>query len=85
MKGGDNQTLPRVEQLLRHQTLRLSLFTFYSPADDDYLIQPKASYQFSDELSATLGTNLFEEKNETTSRSQFDNNNNLYLATRINF
>lgn len=75
----------RLEQLLMHQTLRLSLFTFYSPADDDYLIQPKASYQFSDEFSATLGANLFGGKEQTTFLGQFDNNDNLYLSARFDF
>jgi len=75
----------RLEQLLMHQTLRLSLFTFYSPADDDYLVQPKMSYQFSDELSATLGANLFGGKKETTFLGQFDKNDNLYLSARFDF
>ena len=83
-RSRDTITL-RLEQLLMHQTLRLSLFTFYSPADDDYLLQPKVSYQFSDELSATVGANLFGGKKETTFLGQFDKNDNLYLATRFDF
>ena len=80
----DTLTL-RLEQLLMHQTLRLSLFTFYSPAEDDYLIQPKASYQFSDEFSVTLGANLFGGKKQTTFLGQFDDNDNLYLSARFDF
>lgn len=83
-RSRDTVTL-RLEQLLRHQTLRLSLFTFYSLTDDDYLIQPKASYQFSDELSATLGANLFGGKKETTFLGQFDKNDNIYLSARFDF
>tara|TARA_R110002167_G_scaffold51814_10_gene149975 strand:+ start:7832 stop:9106 length:1275 start_codon:yes stop_codon:yes gene_type:complete len=80
----DTLTL-RVEQLLRHQTLRLGLFTFYSPADKDYLIQPQATYRFSDEFSATLGANIFGGKEKTTFLGQFDKNDNLYLSARFDF
>ncbi len=83
-RSRDTVTL-RLEQLLRHQTLRLSLFTFYSPADDDYLIQPKMSYQFSDELSATLGANFFGGNKKTTFLGQFDKNDNIYLSVRFDF
>lgn len=80
----DTVTL-RLEQLRRHQTLRLALFAFYSPADDDYLVQPLASYQFSDELSTTLGANIFGGRQATTFLGQFDKNDNLYLSVRFDF
>jgi hypothetical protein len=74
-----------LEQLRRHQTLRLALFAFYSPTDDDYLVQPLASYQFSDKLSATLGANIFGDEQGTTFLGQFDQNDNLYLSVRVDF
>ncbi len=77
----DTVTL-RLEQLLLHQTLNLSLFTFYSPADNDYLIQPKVSYKFSDKLAATLGANVFGGQKKTTFLGQFDKNDNIYLSLR---
>ena len=75
----------RLEQLLKHQTLRLSLFTFYSPADNDYLMQPQVSYKFSDNLSSTLGTNIFGGEKNTTFLGQFDKNDNIYLSVRFDF
>ena len=75
----------RLEYLLKHQTLRLSLFTFYSPVDNDYLIQPKVSYKFSDNFSSTLGANIFGGENETTFLGQLDKNDNIYLSVRFDF
>lgn len=80
----DTVTL-RFEQLLNHQTLRLSLFTFYSPADNDYLIQPQVSYKLSDNLSAILGGNVFGGEKSTTSLGQFAENDNVYLSVRFDF
>ncbi len=80
----DTVTL-RLEQLLKHQTLRLYLFTFYSPVDNDYLIQPQVSYKFSDNLSSTLGANIFGGEKDTTSLGQFDKNDNIYLSIRLDF
>lgn len=80
----DTVTL-RLEQLLRHQTLRLSFFTFYSPADNDYLIQPQISYKFTDGFSSTLGANIFGGERETTFLGQFDKDDNIYLSVRYDF
>jgi hypothetical protein len=38
----------RLTKLLLNQDLTLSLFTFYSPTDQDIYIRPKASYEFTD-------------------------------------
>jgi len=80
----DTLTL-RMEQLLKHQTLKLSLFAFYSPVDADYLIQPAVSYKLSDNLSSTIGANIFGGKKSTTFLGQFDKNDNIHLSLRYDF
>ncbi|MFQ5868295.1 MAG: hypothetical protein ACE5JC_00185 [Candidatus Zixiibacteriota bacterium] len=75
----------RLEQLLKYQTWKLSLFTFYSPADNDYLIQPQASHKFSDKFSATMGANVFGGEKGTTFLGQFDKNDNIYISVRFDF
>jgi hypothetical protein len=75
----------RLTQLLQHQTWRLSLFAFVSPADADYLLIPEASYRFSDRLSATAGANVFGGERDTTFLAQFDRNDNAYAALRFDF
>ncbi len=75
----------RLEHLLKRQTLRLFLFIFYSPVDNDDLIQPKVSYKFSDNFSSTLGANLFGGERDTTFLGQFDKNDNVYISVRFSF
>ena len=75
----------RLEQLLGHQTWKLSVFTFYNPADGDYLVQPQISYKFSDHLTSTLGANVFGGEKDTAFLGQFDKNDNVFLSLRFDF
>ena len=75
----------RLVQFLKNQTLRLSLFTFYSPADNDYFIKPQVSYKFTDKLSATLGANIIGGETDTMFFGQFDKNDNIYMWIRYDF
>ena len=72
-------------RFLRHQTWKLALFTFYGPAERDYLLQPRISYSVTDDFSAVLGANLFGGTKKTTFFGQFDNNDNVYLTLRYDF
>lgn len=75
----------RLEQLLAHQTWKLALMSFYSPADDDYLLQPQVTYLFSDSLSAAVGANLFGGQRNWSSFGQLDRNDNIYISVRFDF
>ncbi len=75
----------RLTQLLKHQTLKLSLFAFYSPSDEDYLIIPEIKYDFTDELSAALGANIFGGEEVAPQFGQFDKNDNIYIVIKYEF
>lgn len=75
----------RLEQLLEHQTWKLSLMTFYSASDHDYLVQPQASHAFSDNLAATVGANIFGGRRDRSFFGQLDANDNVYLSVRFDF
>jgi hypothetical protein len=75
----------RLTQFLRHQTLRLSFFSFYSPADEDYLLNPEAKYNFSDHVWAAAGVNVFGGGEEWNQFGQLDKNDNVYLQVRYEF
>ncbi len=75
----------RLTQFLKHQTWKLSLFAFFSPAENDYLLQPQVSYKVSDSLSAAIGGNVFGGEKRTTFFGQFDQNDNAYINLRYDF
>jgi len=75
----------RLTQLLKHQTWKLSLFVFYSPAENDYLLQPQVTYKVSDSLSVAFGGNVFGGEKRTTFFGQFDQDDNAYLNLRYDF
>lgn len=72
----------RITQLLMDQNLTLSLFTFYSPSDEDYHLRPKASYKFTDNVSLTIGGNIFDGNKDHTFFGQLDRNDNVYTRVR---
>jgi hypothetical protein len=75
----------RLTQFLHHQTLRLSLFVFYSPSDDDYMLNPEVKYSFSDHVWAALGANVFGGRKETSLFGQLEKDDNLYVQLRYEF
>jgi len=75
----------RLEQQLEHQAWKLALMCFYSPADDDYLLQPQVSYKLSDEVMATVGANVLGGERAWTQFGQLDRNDAVYLVLRFDF
>lgn len=75
----------RLTQWLGYQTWRLSVFTFYSPTDEDYYLIPEIFYRVSDELSAAVGGNIFGGRKTTTFFGRLDTNDTLYLRARYEF
>lgn len=62
-----------------------SLFTFYSPSDDDFYLRPVYSYRHSDRWSLTAGANLFGGSEDYTFFSQLDDASNAYLRLRFHY
>jgi len=75
----------RVTQFLVHQTLKLSFFSFYSPSDRDYLLNPEIKYNFSDSVWAAVGANIFGGGDEWNQFGQLDQNDNMYTQIRYEF
>lgn len=75
----------RLTQMLKYNTLRLSLFSFYSPDDEDYFIIPEARYNITDSLWISAGINIFGGKDTRTFFGQFDRNDNLFTTVRYEF
>ncbi len=65
--------------------LILSWFSFYSPTDQDYYHRPSAKYRFNDEVSLTVGGNLFGGDQPHTFFGQFEDASNLYARLRWSY
>ena len=75
----------RVTKFLKYQTVKLSLFTFYSPDEEDFFITPEASINVTDNMLLSLGVNLFVGVKDNTSFGQHDKNDNIYALARYSF
>lgn len=75
----------RLTKLLRYQTVKLSFFTFYSPTDKDYFVNPELRWSVTDNLWTSLGANIFGGKENTTFLGQFDKDDNVYVIVRHEF
>jgi hypothetical protein len=68
-----------------NQNLTLSLFTFYSPSDEDAYLRPKIQYKIDDHWSAEIGGNIFVGEEDHTFFGQFEKNTNVYGGVRYSF
>jgi len=75
----------RLTQMLKYNTLRLGLFTFYSPDEEDYFVIPEARYNITDSLWTSIGVNIFGGKDSRTFFGQLDKNDNLFATLRYEF
>ena len=75
----------RLTRLLMDQNLTLSLFTFYSPSDNDTYLRPKANYKATDHWTLEAGGNIFLGEKVDTFFGQFERNSNLYAGVRYSF
>ncbi len=63
----------------------LSLFTFFSPSDQDYYLRPVYDYRHSDQWSLTAGASLFGGDEPQTFFNQLRDASNVYLRVRYNY
>jgi len=75
----------RLTKLLVGQDLTLSLFTYYSPSDQDAYLRPKVHYRFTDRWAGEVGGNVFLGEHAHTFFGQFQDNTNAYGGLRFSF
>lgn len=75
----------RISLQTHQQNITWSLFTFYSPTDNDGYFRPNIHYNYSDSWSLEAGGNFFIGQKESTFFAQFQKNNNLYASIRYGF
>lgn len=74
----------RLTQRLKQDTWILSLFTYWSPNEEDGYARPVITHKWSDAVTVSLGGNAMWGKNHTFF-GQLENNNNVYLRVRYSF
>jgi hypothetical protein len=62
-----------------------SLFTFYSPSDNDFYLRPQFTYRHSDQWSLSTGGNLFGGGEPHTFFNQLQDASNAYLRIRYHY
>tara|TARA_R110002096_G_scaffold6206_1_gene28521 strand:+ start:8836 stop:10125 length:1290 start_codon:yes stop_codon:yes gene_type:complete len=75
----------RLNYRLNQDKLTLSLFTFYSPSDNDFYLRPSVTYRYSDQWSVTGGASIFGGDDAHTFFNQFADNSNAYIRVRYNY
>ncbi len=94
----NNSLMPTVEQdeyrhvLTNRLTYRMgrdrytwSLFTFYSPSDDDFYLRPAFIWRYSDQWSFMAGASIFGGQDDHTFFNQLQDGSNAYLRLRYNY
>ena len=75
----------RLTRQAMSQNLMLSLFTYYSPSDNDAYVRPSVTYKVNDAWQIYAGGNIFTGEDTHTFFAQFENNSNVYCGARYSF
>jgi len=72
-------------RLLMNQNLTCSLFTYYSPTDEDAYFRPNIGFKLNDQTAIEVGGNVFVGDQDDTFFGQFRDNTNAYASVRYSF
>ena len=75
----------RLTNMRNQETLILSFFGYYSPAEEDWHLRPSVTYKMSDQVSLSAGLNVFGGKNYFTFFGQLEDNTNAYCRIKFAF
>lgn len=75
----------RLTWRLARDKYTLSLFTFYSPTDNDFYLRPNITWRYSDRWQIVGGANLFGGDDAHTFFNQLQDASNAYLRIRLNY
>ncbi|WP_440874761.1 hypothetical protein [Thalassotalea sp. PLHSN55] len=75
----------RLRYATHQQNVLYNLFAFYSPTDNDGYIKPSITYRYSDDISFSVGANLFFGQQVHTFFAQHKDNSNAWLRMRVHY
>lgn len=75
----------RITKLYKNQTVKLILFNFYSPSNNDGYLRFSVEYDFTDQWKLTGGVNIPWGAEDYTTFGQMQKNKNVYMRLRYSF
>ncbi|MEP0828126.1 MAG: hypothetical protein HRF51_06345 [bacterium] len=75
----------RITGRFRMETIILSSFIFWSPTDEDLYYRFSADYKLTDNMTVTVGGNIFDGNRRFTDFGMFQLNDNLYARATYGF
>lgn len=75
----------RWTKMMVDETVMVSAFIFYSPDEEDLYLRFSTEYKYSDEITITVGGNVFDGTYSNTEFGQFALNDNIYTKMTYNF
>ncbi|MBW3165187.1 hypothetical protein [Ferrimonas balearica] len=78
-------TTVRLDYRAMQEKLTLSLFSFYSPSDQDFYLRPQASYRLDDHWSFAAGFNLLGGQEDHTFFARLSDNSNGWVRVRYSY
>ncbi len=75
----------RLTYLTHQDKVVWSLFSFYSPTDEDRFLRPSIQYRHNDHWRYDLGANLFSGKHPSSFFGQFENSSNVHFSIKYQF
>jgi len=75
----------RLTKLFANQTVRTSLFIFYTPVDNDVYLRPSVTWDVTDAWKVTGGANVFIGEQNNADYGQYKGDSNIYGRLRYSF
>ena len=75
----------RWTKMMVDETVMVSAFVFYSPNEEDLYFRFSTEYKYSDEVTLTVGANVFDGTYVNTDFGQLSLNDNIYTKMTYNF
>lgn len=75
----------RITKMFANQTVKVTVFTFFSPSDLDVYVRPVLSWDATDSWNLSVGANLIWGRDSWTEFTSLEKNKNVYVRLRYSF
>lgn len=75
----------RITKFFANQTIKATIFTFWSPSDQDVYVRPSLAWNATDSWTLTVGANLPWGQHSWTTFGSVQDNKNVFMRLRYSF